>query len=144
METEARAARAALVRLDHGLVDEALRRAAVLLRERRSAVLAANRADVENASSRVDEGALDRLRLDDARVEAMVAGLEATAMRIIFSFAAKARFGRKIKSRRTRDHQGMEVSLNRVGWVGEWRPPLLRLPRVTVGDPGPRSFVMFL
>jgi glutamate-5-semialdehyde dehydrogenase len=80
VETEARAARAALVRLDQGRVDEALQRAAVLLRERQSVVLAANRADVDEASSRVDEGALDRLRLDDARIEAMVAGLEATAL----------------------------------------------------------------
>jgi glutamate-5-semialdehyde dehydrogenase len=80
VETEARAARAALVRLDQRCVDEALRRAAVLLRERQSVVLAANQADVHEASSRVDEGALDRLRLDDARVEAMVAGLEATAL----------------------------------------------------------------
>jgi glutamate-5-semialdehyde dehydrogenase len=80
VETEARAARAALVRLEHDRVDEALGRAAVLLRERRSLVLAANQADVDEASSRVDEGALDRLRLDDARIDAMVAGLEATAL----------------------------------------------------------------
>lgn len=70
----------ALVRLDQSRVDEALGRAGVLLRERKSVVLAANEADVHEASSRVDEGALDRLRLDDARVEAMVAGLEATAL----------------------------------------------------------------
>ena len=74
----------------------------------------------------------------------LLARLELIVMRMILGFAAKARFGRKIKSRRTRDHQGMEVSLNRGGGVGQWRPPLLRLPRVTVGDPGPRSFVMFL
>lgn len=80
VETEAKAARAALVRLDQSRVDEALGRAGVLLRERKSVVLAANEADVHEASSRVDEGALDRLRLDDARVEAMVAGLEATAL----------------------------------------------------------------
>jgi glutamate-5-semialdehyde dehydrogenase len=80
VETEAKAARAALAQLDQRRVDEALRRAAVLLRERQSVVLAANQADVHEASSRVDEGALDRLRLDDARVEAMVAGLEATAL----------------------------------------------------------------
>ena len=80
METEARAARAALARLDQSRVDEALRGAAVLLRERRSVVLAANQADVDEALSRVDEGALDRLRLDDARVDAMVAGLEATSL----------------------------------------------------------------
>jgi len=80
VETEAKAARAALVRLDQSRVDEALGQAGVLLRERKSVVLAANEADVHEASSRVDEGALDRLRLDDARVEAMVAGLEATAL----------------------------------------------------------------
>jgi glutamate-5-semialdehyde dehydrogenase len=80
VETEAKAARAALVRLDQGRVDEALGRAAVLLRERQSVILSANQADFDEASSRVDEGALDRLRLDGARIEAMVAGLEATAL----------------------------------------------------------------
>ena len=79
MEAEASAARAALARLDVGLVDEALRRAAGLLRERRAVVLDANRTDVAEASSRLDAGALDRLRLDEGRVEATAAGLEATA-----------------------------------------------------------------
>jgi glutamate-5-semialdehyde dehydrogenase len=79
VETEARAARAALARLDPGLVDEALRRAASLLRERRGVVLDANRADVADGSARLDAGALDRLRLDEGRVEATAAGLEATA-----------------------------------------------------------------
>ena len=79
METEARAARAGLAGLDHGLVDEALRQAARLLRERRSVILDANRADVANGLSHLDAGALDRLRLDEERVEATAAGLEATA-----------------------------------------------------------------
>ena len=79
METEATAARAALARLDVGLVDEALRRAAGLLRERRGVVLDANRTDFAEGSSRLDAGALDRLRLDEGRVEATAAGLEATA-----------------------------------------------------------------
>jgi glutamate-5-semialdehyde dehydrogenase len=79
VETEASAARAGLARLDLGLVDEALRRAADLLRERRDLVLAANRTDVAESSSRLDAGALDRLRLDEGRVEATAAGLEATA-----------------------------------------------------------------
>jgi glutamate-5-semialdehyde dehydrogenase len=79
VETEASAARAALAQLEQSLVDEALRRAAGLLRARSSVVLDANRADVEEASSRLDDGALDRLRLDDARVEAAALGLEATA-----------------------------------------------------------------
>ena len=42
-------------------------------------VLDANRADVAAGSSRLDAGALDRLRLDEGRVEATAAGLEATA-----------------------------------------------------------------
>ncbi len=79
MESEASAARAALPRLDLGLVDEALLRAARLLRERRDVVLDANRADVAEGSTRLDTGALDRLRLDEGRVEATAAGLEATA-----------------------------------------------------------------
>ena len=79
METEASAARAGLARLDLGLVDEALRRAAGLLRERRDVVLDANRTDVAEGSSRLDPGALDRLTLDEGRVEATAAGLEATA-----------------------------------------------------------------
>jgi glutamate-5-semialdehyde dehydrogenase len=79
VETEATAARAGLAGLDLGLVDEALRRAAGLLRERRDVVLGANRTDVAEGSSRLDPGALDRLRLDEGRVEATAAGLEATA-----------------------------------------------------------------
>ena len=79
METEASAARAGLARLDLGLVDEALRRAAGLLRGRRDVVLDANRTDVAEGSSRLDPGALDRLTLDEGRVEATAAGLEATA-----------------------------------------------------------------
>jgi glutamate-5-semialdehyde dehydrogenase len=79
VETEASAARAGLAKLDLGLVDEALRRAAGLLRERRDVVLDANRTDVAEGSSRLDAGALDRLRLDEGRVEATAAGLEATA-----------------------------------------------------------------
>jgi glutamate-5-semialdehyde dehydrogenase len=71
--------RAALARLDHALVDEALRRAAGLLRERRGLVLDANRLDVAESASRLDPGALDRLRLDGGRIEATAAGLEATA-----------------------------------------------------------------
>lgn len=79
VETEATAARAALAKLDLGLVDEALRQAARLLRERGRVVLDANRADVAEGTSRLDAGALDRLRLDEGRVEATAAGLEATA-----------------------------------------------------------------
>lgn len=110
METEARAARAALAGLDHGLVDEALRQAARLLRERRSVVLDANQADVAEGSSRLDAGALDRLRLDEDRVEATAAGLEATA--------ALAPLERMVRAWRLPN--GLEVSERRVpiGVVG--------------------------
>jgi hypothetical protein len=54
VETEAKAARAGLAGLDLGLVDEALRRAAGLLRERRDVVLDANRTEVALGSSRID------------------------------------------------------------------------------------------
>jgi len=55
----------------------------------------------------------------------LLARLELIVMRMILGFAAKARFGRKIKSksRRTWNHQSMEVSLNRVGWVGNGALP---------------------
>jgi glutamate-5-semialdehyde dehydrogenase len=79
VEREASAARAGLARLDLGLVDKALRRAAGLLREHLDLVLEANRKDVAEGSSRLDAGALDRLRLGEGRVEATAAGLEATA-----------------------------------------------------------------
>lgn len=110
MEAEASAARAALARLDHSLVDEALARAATLLRERRAVVLEANRADVADSSSRLDTGALDRLRLDDERIEATAAGLEATA--------ALAPLEREIRAWRLPN--GLEVSERRVpiGVVG--------------------------
>ena len=53
--------------------------AAEFLRERRGDVLRASEADVSAATGRLDEGALDRLRLDDDRIEAIALGLEATA-----------------------------------------------------------------
>ena len=56
-----------------------MRQAAGLLRERRGTVLAANAADVASGTSHLDPGALDRVRLDDGRLETIAAGLEATA-----------------------------------------------------------------
>ena len=61
----------ALPSLTDEAVSEALRAAAALVRERAPAVLAANAADVEAATGSLDEGTLDRLRLDDARIEAL-------------------------------------------------------------------------
>src|SRR5205085_9530913 len=48
-------------------------------RERCDDVLRASEADVEAATGHLDAGALDRLRLDDVRIESIAAGLEATA-----------------------------------------------------------------
>ena len=76
---EAAEARAALARLDEAKVPDALRRAAELLRGLRAEVLQANGADVAAAHDALDAGGVDRLRLDDARIEAIAAGLEATA-----------------------------------------------------------------
>jgi glutamate-5-semialdehyde dehydrogenase len=58
--------------------DDALRRAAALLRERTSEILAANATDVEaGRSAGIDAALLDRLTLDPERIEAMAVGLEA-------------------------------------------------------------------
>jgi glutamate-5-semialdehyde dehydrogenase len=76
---EARAARAAAPLLADGAVAEALRRAAALVRERRAGILAANAADCAAAAGRLDAGMLDRLRLDDRRLEALAQQVAATA-----------------------------------------------------------------
>jgi glutamate-5-semialdehyde dehydrogenase len=79
VEAEARAAQRSGPQLTDDAVAEALRAAAALARERQAAVLDANRADCEAAAGRLDEGTLYRLRLDDARAEALARQLEATA-----------------------------------------------------------------
>jgi glutamate-5-semialdehyde dehydrogenase len=79
IEQEARAAGAAAPQLADDAVAAALAEAAGVLRERRAEVLAANRADVEEAAGRLDEGTLDRLRLDDGRLDALAGQVEATA-----------------------------------------------------------------
>jgi glutamate-5-semialdehyde dehydrogenase len=68
IEAEARAAHEAVAALHDEGVARALARAAELVRERREAILRANADDVAAATS-LDEGALDRLRLDDDRLE---------------------------------------------------------------------------
>jgi glutamate-5-semialdehyde dehydrogenase len=73
LATEAAAAHAAVEHLTDDRVATALARAAELLAERGPDVLAANAEDVAAAS--LDEGALDRLRLDDARLRAIEAQL---------------------------------------------------------------------
>jgi glutamate-5-semialdehyde dehydrogenase len=79
IEQEAAAARAAAAQLTDDAVAAALESAAAILQERRAGVLAANRADVQGAASHLDEGMLDRLRLDDRRLDRLVSQVEATA-----------------------------------------------------------------
>jgi glutamate-5-semialdehyde dehydrogenase len=79
VEREAVEAGRAAASLTDEAVAEALRGAAALVRGRRAEILAANAVDVEAATGRLDEGMLDRLRLDDARVEGIAAQVEAVA-----------------------------------------------------------------
>jgi glutamate-5-semialdehyde dehydrogenase len=79
IEQEAAEANRATGSLTDDAVADALRSAAVLTRERRSAILSANAADVTAAAGRLDEGMLDRLRLDDRRVEGLASQIEALA-----------------------------------------------------------------
>ena len=79
IEEEARAAGLAAPHLRDDAVAAALEEAAAILRESGPDVLAANRADVEAAAGRLDEGTLDRLRLDESRLDALAAQVEATA-----------------------------------------------------------------
>src|SRR5262245_31755474 len=79
VEREARAAGVAASGLGDEAVAQVLREAAAILRERRTEVLAANGADVEAATGRLDEGTIDRLRLDDGRLDALELQLLATA-----------------------------------------------------------------
>ena len=69
LEREAREAAAALPLLTDELVERALAGAAELLRERADPLLDANGEDVSAAAGRLDEGALDRLRLDERRLD---------------------------------------------------------------------------
>ncbi len=83
MHALGRAARAAadeLGRVPAEVKTQALAAAAAALREARAEILAANRADVADGERRGLSGAmLDRLALDDARIEAMAAGVDAIA-----------------------------------------------------------------
>jgi glutamate-5-semialdehyde dehydrogenase len=79
IEHEAAAANRAAASLRDEPVADALRQAAALVRERRQVLLSANAADVEAASGRLDEGTLDRLRLDESRVEGLARQAEAMA-----------------------------------------------------------------
>ena len=74
---EARSASLLLALASTDQKNRALRAAAAALRTRRPEILAANDADMRDAAARETSGALlDRLRLDENRVEAMARGLE--------------------------------------------------------------------
>jgi glutamate-5-semialdehyde dehydrogenase len=79
VEREALDANRAAPRLNDAAVGEALAAAAGLVRERRAEILAANEADYEAAEGRLDEGMLDRLRLDEQRVGDLAEQVEAVA-----------------------------------------------------------------
>jgi glutamate-5-semialdehyde dehydrogenase len=79
LEREALEANRAASSLTDEAVAAALSTAAAFVRERREEILAANTADYEAASERLDEGMLDRLRLDDARVDALAEQVAAVA-----------------------------------------------------------------
>ena len=69
VEREATAARQSVGALNDEGVAHALELAAALVAERHDAIADANAADV--AAAELDEGALDRLRLDDSRIRAL-------------------------------------------------------------------------
>jgi len=79
VEREALEANRATSSLTDDAVSAALTEAAVLVRERRAEVLAANAADLEQAQGSLDEGMLDRLRLDDDRLEGLAEQVDAVA-----------------------------------------------------------------
>jgi glutamate-5-semialdehyde dehydrogenase len=75
---EAAAANEAFRRLDETRVEAALLGAAARLREGPDEVLEANAADIARATETLDEGGLDRLRLDRERIERIAGELEVT------------------------------------------------------------------
>ena len=77
VEREAAAAADAVAALSDDSVTRALERASVLVEEQHDAIAAANAEDVRAAN--LDEGALDRLRLDDERIAALGAQLSELA-----------------------------------------------------------------
>ena len=79
VEREALEANRAAAQLTDDAVAAALEVAAALVSERRAEILEANAADFEAARNRLDEGMLDRLRLDDGRVEDLASQVAAVA-----------------------------------------------------------------
>ena len=110
VEHEASAARAAVQLLTDDAVASALALAAERVEGASEAVLAANASDLDAATGELDEGALDRLRLDDGRLDAIADQLR--------ELAALPPLEREISSWRLPN--GLEVSERRIpiGVVG--------------------------
>jgi glutamate-5-semialdehyde dehydrogenase len=79
VEQDALDAARAAPKLSDEPVAAALSEAAALTRQRSGEILAANEADEESAKRRLDEGMLDRLRLNRERVDALAEQVEAVA-----------------------------------------------------------------
>src|SRR4051812_13168661 len=79
LEREASAAGRAAAFLTDEAVAAALAAAARRARELRRDILAANAEDVAAAEGRLDAGMVDRLRLDDGRIDALAEQVEAMA-----------------------------------------------------------------
>ena len=79
VEREAAAAHGAVAKLTDEAVAVALSQAAARVAAQVEAILAANAADVSAAAEELDEGALDRLRLDPSRLAAIEAQLHELA-----------------------------------------------------------------
>jgi glutamate-5-semialdehyde dehydrogenase len=79
VRAEADAAARAFPLLTDEAVAEALARMAEILPRERDVVLGENRLDVDAAAGRLDEGSLDRLRLDDGRLEDLARQVAAVA-----------------------------------------------------------------
>lgn len=79
IEREAAGANRATPSLRDAEVAEALRAAGAFTRDRCAAILEANAADCEAAAGQIDEGMLDRLRLDASRVEGLARQAEVMA-----------------------------------------------------------------
>ena len=80
LATQAGSAQARLSGASHEKRNLALTHAASLLRNRQEEILSANAIDIKNATERaLSPAMIDRLRLDEGRIEAMAQGLEAIA-----------------------------------------------------------------
>ncbi len=145
MGKRAKAAAALLAAAPRSAKDAALNAAAAALRDGTPAILKANAADVEAARAKgLGPALLDRLALDEGRVEAMAAGLEAIAGLDDPVGAEIARWTRP----NGLDIARVRVPLGVIGVIFESRPNVtadagalcLKAGNATVLRPGSESF----